>query len=383
MSPHVSQPRRRLPTGDDLRLRRVLAQRGDQRGGGVVRLGHQPPAGDALALLERLEDQRFLLRAHALERADAAVARGLLEVVERPDAEPVIEQRDGLRPDALQAQQVEDGRRKLLQQLLVVAGRCRSRRARAILPARSLPMPGMREALGGGQVRRPASPRCAMVSAALRYARILNGFSPLISSRSPISASTRAMARLSTAAPAGRPAMGVDARLDRQAFGLDAEVEEPGAAARRAPGGSPGRAPARRCRTGSRRRRRRRPCRRRRRPRRRPASIASIAGVVTPGASPLRFSHSSATWRPTAGQSPRSSAARIATAMSRMRAKRSLHVAVAVDVALGDFPVVDAGVARRVGVGEHEALLAARRDRPSSGTRRTPSTPSSTAEMPP
>ena len=56
------------------------------------------------------------------------------------------------------------------------------------------------------------------------------------------------------------------------------------------------------------------------------ASIASIAGVVTPGASRLRFSHSSATWRPTSGQSRRSSAVRIATAMSRMRAKRSLDL---------------------------------------------------------
>src|SRR5918994_100029 len=65
-----------------------------------------------------------------------------------------------------------------------------------IFAARSLPIPGrarrwasVREATGVGS--------WATVSDAFRYARILKGFSPLISSRSPISASTRAMARFS------------------------------------------------------------------------------------------------------------------------------------------------------------------------------------------
>ena len=48
-----------------------------------------------------------------------------------------------------------------------------------------------------------------------------------------------------------------------------------------------------------------------------------MAGVVTPGASRLRFSHSSAIARPTPSQSPRASASRIAAAVSRMRSKQS------------------------------------------------------------
>ena len=48
-----------------------------------------------------------------------------------------------------------------------------------------------------------------------------------------------------------------------------------------------------------------------------------MSGVVTPGASRLRFSHSSAMARPVASQSPRASAARIAAAVSRIRSKQS------------------------------------------------------------
>src|SRR5688572_9472911 len=57
------------------------------------------------------------------------------------------------------------------------------------MPGSARRSPGVRSATRSGW--------CAMVSAALRYARILNGFSFLISRRSPISASTRATARLS------------------------------------------------------------------------------------------------------------------------------------------------------------------------------------------
>src|SRR5262245_8137372 len=60
-----------------------------------------------------------------------------------------------------------------------------------------------------------------MASDAFRYARILKGFSFLISSRSPISASVLAIARLSTRRRG----------VDPQALALDAESEDPGAAA--------------------------------------------------------------------------------------------------------------------------------------------------------
>src|SRR5215510_13715664 len=79
--------------------------------------------------------------------------------------------------------------------------------------ARSLPMPGIS--------RRPRSSSFAnscgwfeAMSAALRYARILNGFSSLISSRSAISRRMRAIAALS------KP----------ESFRFDAVVEQAGAA---------------------------------------------------------------------------------------------------------------------------------------------------------
>src|SRR5260370_27283474 len=54
------------------------------------------------------------------------------------------------------------------------------------------------------------------MSAPFRYARILNGLSSLISSRSAISRSTRAMPALSMRVP-----------LDAEAFALDGVVEQP------------------------------------------------------------------------------------------------------------------------------------------------------------
>ena len=66
----------------DRGIRRALAQVGHERGGGIVRVGQQVAAGEALPLVERLQDQRFLLRAHAAKRANPAVERRALEIVE-------------------------------------------------------------------------------------------------------------------------------------------------------------------------------------------------------------------------------------------------------------------------------------------------------------
>ena len=247
--------------------------------------------------------------------------------LERADAELAVEQRHGLRADALQVQQVEDGRRELLQQFLVVRRCCRSRPARRSSRRGPCRCPGCASRSAGGSSA-IASPTCAIVSAALRYARILNGFSPLISSRSPISARTRAMARLSSAhrrcsdvsRDSGRQA--VDAGFDHAALrsrcwksrsrapapasawriaGTSvrlAEAEQAAAAA--------GAADLAAERAG------------RRAPRR---ACASISGVVTPGASRLRFSHSAAICRPTSASRAVRAPSRIAAAMSRMRAK--------------------------------------------------------------
>src|SRR5258708_14857003 len=86
---------------------------------------------------------------------------------------------------------------------------------------------------------RPATRRVswATVSAAFRYARILKGFSPLISRRSPISARMRAIARLSIGGDleqkagetAYSPRQNSLKRIDYQAAGLDGEVQHLGA----------------------------------------------------------------------------------------------------------------------------------------------------------
>src|SRR5262245_11570335 len=81
----------------------------------------------------------------------------------------------------------------------------------------SLPMPE-RPSRSAGDRSATRSAVWTIVSEAFRYARILNGFSALISRRSPISARTLAIARLSIAWLARH------ARLGLHALGLDGEV---------------------------------------------------------------------------------------------------------------------------------------------------------------
>ena len=69
-----------------------------------------------------------------------------------------------------------------------------------IFAARSLPMPGISRSCLSSICATGLSADAAMVSAP-RYARILNGFSPLISSRSAISERTCAMAGYPCARP--------------------------------------------------------------------------------------------------------------------------------------------------------------------------------------
>ncbi len=104
----------------DFGTRRVFAERVEEGGGRLVRFGHQPPAGRARPLFERFQDEGLFLRAHALEAAQAPLARSALEVVERADPELAVQHRHRLRSHALQTEQVENGRRELLQQRLVI-----------------------------------------------------------------------------------------------------------------------------------------------------------------------------------------------------------------------------------------------------------------------
>src|SRR5262249_36725353 len=82
-----------------------------------------------------------------------------------------------------------------------------------ILEARSLPMPGISRSPVSSSVTRSCGWLDAM-SAALRYARILKGFSSLISSRSAISRRIRATPALS---------------IDQETVSLDAVIEDTGA----------------------------------------------------------------------------------------------------------------------------------------------------------
>ena len=49
---------------------------------GQPSFGHQAPAGESSLLLERFQDQHFLLRAHPLHAPDASITRRLLEILE-------------------------------------------------------------------------------------------------------------------------------------------------------------------------------------------------------------------------------------------------------------------------------------------------------------
>ena len=101
----------------------------------VVRVGQQVAAGVALPFLERLEDQRFLLRAHALERADAAVGRGAARdrracgCRARGRASP---RSSGPTPCRCSRSRIVGG--KLGDELAVILRRRRSRRSRGCAP---------------------------------------------------------------------------------------------------------------------------------------------------------------------------------------------------------------------------------------------------------
>ena len=302
--------------------------------------------------------------------------RRLLEVVEAGDPQVLVEQRDGLGSDALQPQHVEQRGGKLGQQLLpdaAVAGHRDLANAAGQVLADARPRPQARIVQAG-----TGSAALATTSAPLRYARILNGFSPFSSSRSRFR-SAPARSRGYRAATAGWRSLLVDV----QPGGLDAEVEQPRAAGGERLADGRHACPAAPGRTGSRRRRRRRPW-----PPAAPAAIArairsSMAGVVTPGASRLRFSHSSARHCAVASQSPlverlAHRGGGVANALEAVE-----DVTVAVDVPLRDVPVVGAGIARLAGVAEDEARFRARGDRRRAARAEAVPASSSSAAMPP
>jgi hypothetical protein len=137
---------------DDRDIRRggMVSQFSHECCRGVVRLGHQAAAGEPLTLFERLEDERFFLGAHPFELADATLAGCALEIIEGADLQSPVQQSDRLRADALQPQQVQDGRWKFLQQFLVICA-VTGVDELADLRREILADPGNAEAIGGRQ----------------------------------------------------------------------------------------------------------------------------------------------------------------------------------------------------------------------------------------
>src|SRR5438093_6482196 len=177
------------------------------------------------------------------------------------------------------------------------------------------------------------------MSALFRYARILNGFSSLISSRSAISRRIRAMARLSNA----------------ETFGFDLEIEQTRTAGgecfrdRRArPGWAVTDQTAAAARAAD--LRRRRACRLRARDQvvdasRRHSGSEPFAVVPLCGDLPADFFPVASLERKPHGRRG------VADALEAVE-----NVAVAIDVSLGDFPVVRSGMAWRTGVSEHDVV---------------------------
>src|SRR5581483_5183394 len=178
------------------------------------------------------------------------------------------------------------------------------------------------------------------MSAPLRYARILNGLSSLISSRSAISRRTRAMAPLSNPQPLRLDAIVEQPRAarrqrvaDRRARGGWAVAEETAAAARAADlrGGGAGRPRSLDQRIDR---------------RRRHARCEAFAVLPLDGDLASDFVPVAALERGAHGDGG------IANPFEAVE-----DVPVAVDVPLGDLPVVRPRVAGRAGVGEHDAAL--------------------------
>ena len=78
------------------------------------------PAGVLLPLGARPQNQLFLLRPQPFQAPHAAVAARGLELLDRLDAELRVQQGNRFRADALQVEQVENRRRELLEQILVI-----------------------------------------------------------------------------------------------------------------------------------------------------------------------------------------------------------------------------------------------------------------------
>src|SRR5262245_16403374 len=108
--------------GNEFDRRCSLVQILDERRGYRGRVSKQMAADILLTVLDRLQDESFLLRAHALQRPEAAVTGCRRKRLNRADVQRRVEEGHGLRTNTLQAKEVEDRLRKLLEELAMVGG---------------------------------------------------------------------------------------------------------------------------------------------------------------------------------------------------------------------------------------------------------------------
>ena len=201
-SPLVSAPRRTLPTVAMSAAGACSFRYATSASAISVARDRRWRPANALPLLDRLENQLLLLAAHALDAADAPGLGGRRKIIEARDAELLVEHGDGLGSDALQPQHIEQRRREFGQQVATnraIAGRRDLANTSREVLADAVPAAKRRFV----ERRTPLRPHATTMSAALRYARILKGFSPFSSSRSAISSSVRATDLLSSGTGSG------------------------------------------------------------------------------------------------------------------------------------------------------------------------------------
>ena len=158
------------------------------------------PPDVAASLLDRLQNQRFLaVPMPFIARMPPGLA-GVLQRIERRDAHLVVERVSRSWAQRLAAAAIRGASPEMTPPLPDGTGNRRSSRTRGCVARDPCRCPATREA----PLRR--APRHAAISAittslAFRYARILKGLSPRISSRSAISDNRRASAAFSTDPP--------------------------------------------------------------------------------------------------------------------------------------------------------------------------------------
>src|SRR5262245_44715613 len=126
-------------------------------------------AGILLPFLNRFQDERLLLSAHASNATEPASTGGRSQFIQRAHAERGVKERDGFWTDSLQTEQVQHGWRELLQELLMkLADACGSKLndlGRELLAtSRQLAQPGgieLADGLSPARNRVRGSPVCA------------------------------------------------------------------------------------------------------------------------------------------------------------------------------------------------------------------------------